>query len=438
MKKYNIRTYGCQMNELDSDRIGFILSNLGYEKTEELEEADMVIYNTCAIRENAELKVYGHLGALKTLKEENPDLIIALCGCMMEIEETRKEIKDKYRHVDLVFGTKNIDQLPELMEKEGLTEKIILETDPYDDIHSFQYASRESPVSAFVSIIYGCDNFCTYCIVPYVRGREASRDKDTIIKEIRDLADKGYKEITLLGQNVNSYGRSLYKDYRFPQLLEDVAKVDGIERIRFMSSHPKDLSDELIEVMARTDKIAKNFHLPLQSGSNNVLKAMNRKYSIEEYLNRVDKLRAAIPEIGLTTDIIVGFPGESDEDFLKTMEIIDKVKYDQVFLFKYSSRMGTAASKMQGHLDDNIISERFQRTLEAINDICYEKNSVYLDKTVDVLVEGRSKNKDNILTGRTTSNKIVNFPGDIELIGKLIPVFISNYNSFSLEGQCKR
>lgn len=434
-KKYTIETHGCQMNEHDSEKISWILENMGYQWTDSKEDSDFIIYNTCLVRENAELKVYGQLGALKGLKRKKPDLVIAVCGCMMQREEARNVILSKYRHVDIIFGTGNIHKLPQLVnrhEQEGKTVVDVVEDDR--EIMESIEANRKYSFKAFVNIMYGCNNFCTYCIVPYTRGREKSREPENILKEIKTLAENGYKEITLLGQNVNSYGKTLGYDYTFAKLLEEVNKIDGIERIRFMTSHPKDLSDELIEAMSKLDKVCEQLHLPVQSGSDKVLKAMNRKYTKGDYLLLIDKIKKAIPDIAISTDIIVGFPGETEEDFNETLDLVKTVKYDSAFTFLYSVREGTIAAKMEDQVPDDIKHNRFQRLLDTLYPIFYEENLKYMDKVVEVLVEETSKNNENVLTGRTRTGKLIHFEGDKDLIGKLVNVKITTVKSFTLEG----
>lgn len=437
-KKFIIKTYGCQMNELDSQRMSYMLNNMDYEETEDISQADLIIYNTCIVRKNAEQKVYGHLGAMKSLKEKNKDLIIAVCGCMVEVDEYREFIKDKFSHVDIVFGTKNIDSLPYLIRQYELSKKRIFEVDHSDDIDDIQLAIRKDKYSAFVNIIYGCNNFCSYCIVPYTRGRESSRSMDSILAEIKKLAEDGYKEITLLGQNVNSYGKDLHPCTSFTDLLEKVSEIDGIERIRFMTSHPKDLSDDLIDLIAKNDKICNHIHLPLQSGSSKILKKMNRTYDKEAYLALVKKIKDRIPGVAITTDIIIGFPGESEEDIEDTMDVIRKVSYDQCFLFKYSPRVGTKAAEMEDQVDEDIKSDRFDRVLRLINETSYENNCRYKGTSQKVLVQGPSKTDKERLTGRTDTNKIVNFSGSDDLIGQIIDVKIVDNNSFALEGEFVR
>jgi len=434
-KKYTIVTYGCQMNEHDSEKISWILENLGYEWTENKEDSDFIVYNTCLVRENAELKVYGQLGALKDLKRKNPDLILAVCGCMMQREEARRVILDKYRHVDIIFGTNNIHKLPLLIDRHKQTNEIVVDiVEDTRDIDDNIEANRKYGFKAFVNIMYGCNNFCTYCIVPYTRGRERSREPESIIKEIEKLAEEGYKEIMLLGQNVNSYGKTLNIEYTFADLLRDINKIQGIKRIRFMTSHPKDLSDELIYAMASLDKVCEQLHLPVQSGSNRILKAMNRKYTREDYLLLIEKIKKAIPDISISTDIIVGFPGETEEDFLDTLDLVKKARFDSAFTFLYSIREGTKAAQMENQVPDDIKHERFQRLLDTIYPIFYEENLKYLNKTVEVLVEEVSKNNDEVLSGRTRTGKLVHFKGSKDLIGKFVNVKITTPKTFTLEG----
>ena len=434
-KKYTIITYGCQMNEHDSERIRYILENLGYERTEDLEESDFIIYNTCLVRENAELKVYGQLGALKRLKREKPDMIIAVCGCMMQTGDARDVIREKYKHVDIIFGTKNISMLPNLIDRHLNTGKMIVDISETDLIDEIPNLNRDHDFIGYVNIMTGCNNFCTYCIVPYARGREVSRSPESILKEVKILADNGYKEVTLLGQNVNSYGKNLEEPCSFSNLLRMVNKVEGIERIRFLTSHPKDLSDDLIDAMAECDKVCENLHLPFQAGSNRVLKAMNRKYTQEDYLKLVKKLKSKIPNITLSTDIIVGFPGETEEDFEETLNVVREVKYDQGFTFIYSKREGTKAATMDDQIPRDVSQKRFDRLIEEMYQIFYENNEKMLGETVEVLVEGPSKNNEDILTGRTRGYKLVHFEGPSDLIGKLVQVKINSHNSFSLSGE---
>ena len=433
--KYLIVTWGCQMNEHDSEKMAGMLEDLGYEKTHNIKDADLIIYNTCLVRENAELKVYGNLGELKALKRDNPDLIISVCGCMMQKQEVRDVIKDKYPFVDIIFGTHNLHKLPELIANSQQTSKMVIDVwEDGGEIIEGVPSKRKHGFKAFVNIMFGCNNFCTYCIVPYTRGRERSRDPEDILNEIRDLVDEGYKEITLLGQNVNSYGKTLEEKTTFAQLLRMIDKINGIERIRFMTSHPKDLSDELIYSIRDCKKVCEHVHLPFQAGSNKVLKEMNRKYTKEKYLELVEKLKSEIPGIALTTDIIVGFPGETEEDFEETLDVVRKVGFDSAFTFLYSIREGTPAAKIKDQVPDNIKHERFQRLLDTLRPISYQSNQNLNGKIVEVLVEDLSKNDDTVLSGRTKTNKLVHFKGDKGLIGKLVNIKITTSKTWTLEG----
>lgn len=435
-KKYIVTTYGCQMNEHDSEVLSGMLENMGYMAADNKEEADLIIYNTCCVRENAELKVYGNLGALKNLKRKKNDLIIAVCGCMMQQSHVVEKIKNKYKHVDLIFGTHNLFRFPELLAKSMESENMFVEVwENESDIVEGLPASRKHKIKAFINIMYGCNNFCTYCIVPYTRGRERSRDMNDIVKEATGLAQNGTKEIMLLGQNVNSYGKTLDEDVDFAGLLRELDKVPGIERIRFMTSHPKDLSDRLIDAMAECDRVCEHLHLPFQAGSDHILKTMNRKYTKEGYLSLVKKLKDRIPDIRLTTDIIVGFPGETEEDFQHTLDIVEKVGYDSAFTFLYSVRQGTPAAKMKGQIDRETKQNRFNRLLKSVNKISADINRSYLNKVEEVLVEGPSKTDPDRLTGRTRGNKLINFDGTEDLTGKLVQVQIIEAKTFSLNGK---
>ena len=430
-KKYKIHTYGCQANEHDSERIAYILEDLGYTKTDDEKEADFIVYNTCLIRENAEMKVYGHLGAIKKLKREKPEMVLAVCGCMMQTGPAREVIKQKYSHVDIIFGTANIDKLPQLISLHQTTKDMVVDVDEYiDQEHAYV---RDKDFSAYVSIMTGCNNFCTYCVVPYARGREKSRPIEEIVQEVKNLADRGYKEVTLLGQNVNSYGKDLGNT--FAQLLYAIDKeVKNLPILRFMTSNPHDLSDELIQAMKDIPMIARHFHLPIQSGSDKVLKEMNRKHDSKHYLELVGKLRTAMPEISITTDIIVGFPGETEQDHIDTLELCKKVRYDNAFTFIYSARHNTPAAKRDDQIDDKTKSRRFQELLDVLYPIFKEKNLNEIGKTHKVLVETVSKNNDEMLSGRTLSNKLIHFKGTSELIGKLVEVKVTACTSFTLEG----
>ena len=385
--KYYIKTWGCQMNEEDSEKLSGMLKSIGYSKTDNLKEAGIIIYNTCCVRENAENKVFGNLGELKHLKKENPDLIIAICGCIMQQEGMADKILKKFPHVNIIFGTHNAFKFPEYLNRvktEGVQVKEIYnkETEIVEGIP----VDRESSVKAFVTIMYGCNNFCTYCVVPYVRGRERSRKSEDIINEIKDLVSKGYKEITLLGQNVNSYGKGLEEDIDFAKLLRKVNEVEGLERVRFMSSHPKDLTKDVILAIKECDKICEQVHLPVQSGSNRILKKMNRNYTKESYLELIDLIKKEIPDVTLTTDIIVGFPGETEEDFLDTLDLVNKVEYDSAFKFIYSRRNNTPADMMLNQVDDADKHHRFDRLVKAVNDNVIKLNKEFENQVVEVLV----------------------------------------------------
>ncbi len=435
-KKAFVETYGCQQNVSDSEILMGMLVSMGYDEASGKDDADIIIYNTCAVRENAELKVFGNLGALKHRKSKNPDLIIGVCGCMMQQKANADEIRRKYKHVDLVFGTHSLYYFPSLLMEVLKSRTPVIDVRQTDGAIAEDYPVRrgEGPC-AWVSVMYGCNNFCSYCIVPYVRGRERSRDKEAIIAEVKTLASEGCKEITLLGQNVNSYGKDKGSDYDFADLLSDVCKVDGIERIRFMTSHPKDISDKLIEVMASNKKVCKQLHLPVQAGNNRVLRSMNRRYTKEEYLEKIAKVKAAMPDITLTTDIIVGFPGETKEEFEDTIDVLKKVRYDTIFSFIYSRRPGTPAAKMEDVLTDEQKKECFNRLLEVQDKISYEKNAALKDRELTVLTEGYSKTDSAVLTGRTDGGKIVNFKGDASLIGELVRVKITDVRTWSLIGE---
>lgn len=434
--KYYIETWGCQMNEEDSEKLSGMLKSIGYSKTDNLKEAGIIIYNTCCVRENAENKVFGNLGELKHLKKEKPDLIIAICGCMMQQEGMADKILKKFPHVNIIFGTHNAFKFPEYLNRvktEGVQVKEIYnkETEIVEGIP----VDRESSVKAFVTIMYGCNNFCTYCVVPYVRGRERSRKSEDIINEIKDLVSKGYKEITLLGQNVNSYGKGLEEDIDFAKLLRKVNEVEGLERVRFMSSHPKDLTKDVILAIKECDKICEQVHLPVQSGSNRILKKMNRNYTKESYLELIDLIKKEIPDVTLTTDIIVGFPGETEEDFLDTLDLVNKVEYDSAFTFIYSRRNNTPADMMLNQVPDEDKHHRFDRLVKSINDSVIKKNKAYENKIVEVLVEGPSKNDKSKFTGRTRNGKLVNFSGENITIGDLVNVKILRAQPFSLIGE---
>ena len=418
--KYYIETWGCQMNEEDSEKLSGMLKLKNYSRVMSKEEADIIIFNTCAVRENAEQKVFGNLGQIKHLKKKNSKLIVAILGCMMQQPGMAETLAKKFPFVNIIIGTHNAHKFPVYLNRVLDGEKQIIDiwNNEVEIIEGLPI-DRLSKVKAFVTIMYGCNNFCTYCIVPYVRGRERSRKPESIEKEIKELVNNGYKEITLLGQNVNSYGKGLEPEINFSQLLRRINKIEGLERIRFMTSHPKDLSQELIDTIAECDKICEHIHLPFQSGSTKILKKMNRHYTREQYLDLVYRIKEAIPNVALTTDIIVGFPGETDEDFEDTLKLVKEVEYDSAFTFLYSKRNGTPAAKYEEQIPDNIKHERFNRLVEVVNEIAKKKNKEYEGKIVEVLVESTSKTDPTKLAGRTRTSKLVNFKGNTDNIGKI-------------------
>ena len=436
-KKFYSLAMGCQMNAHDSEKLEGMLDEMGFDRTDEETEADFIIYNTCCVRENAEQKVYGKLGWLKHYKEtKNPDAVIALCGCMMQQETVLQTLRQKYRHVDIVFGTFNLYKLPELVATRMESGETVY--DIWQEQHEVVEdlpAIRHFPYKASVNIMFGCNNFCSYCIVPYVRGRERSRTPEDILAEVRRLAADGVKEVMLLGQNVNSYGKNLETPVSFAELLRMVNEVEGIERIRFMTSHPKDLSDELIQAMADCDKVCKYLHLPVQSGSDEILRRMNRHYTKESYMELVRKARAAMPDITLSTDIIVGFPGETEEDFQETLDVIRKSRYSTAFTFIYSKRTGTPAATMENQVPENVIKDRFDRMLNILNPIVHEVHEEQLGKVMTVFAEEASKQDKTVLTGRADNNMLVHFKGTEDLIGQMVPVKITENKTFYLIGE---
>lgn len=435
-KKFFSLAMGCQMNTHDSEKLEGMLDEMGYERTEDEIEADFVIYNTCCVRENAEQKVYGKLGWLKYYKKAKPEIMVALCGCMMQQETVIQTIKQKHRHVDIVFGTFNLYKLPELMNTRMETGETVYDIwQEHQEVVEDLPSIRHFPFKASVNIMFGCNNFCAYCIVPYVRGRERSRSPEDILAEVRKLAQEGVKEIMLLGQNVNSYGKTLEEPTTFSALLRMVHEVEGIERIRFMTSHPKDISDDLIETMRDYPKVCKNLHLPVQSGSTEILRRMNRKYTKEAYLEKVRKIKAAMPEITLTTDIIVGFPGESEEDFSETLEVMKEVNYATAYTFVYSKRTGTPAATMEEQVEPAVVKERFDRMLGIINPMIHQLHKAQVGKEIMVFVEEVSKHNDQVLTGRADNNMLVHFEGSNDLIGQIVPVKIINNKTFYLIGE---
>ena len=429
------KTFGCQMNARDSEKLVGILKVIGYEETES-EKADFVVYNTCTVRENANLKVYGHLGLLSNYKKKNPEMKIAMCGCMMQEAHVVEKIKKSYRFVDVVFGTHNIYKFAELLYMRIVKNAMII--DIWEDTTKIVEElplERKFSFKSGVNIMFGCNNFCSYCIVPYVRGRERSRDPKDIINEIKMLSEDGVVEIMLLGQNVNSYGKNLENPMSFAKLLEEIEKIEGIERIRFMTSHPKDLSDELIEVMAKSKKICRQLHLPVQSGSSRILKIMNRRYDKEHYLNLVDKIKKAMPDISLTTDIIVGFPGETEEDFLETMDVVQKVKYDSAFTFIYSKRSGTPAAAMEDQIPEDVVKDRFNRLLDVVQKCANEQTVRFEGEVQSALVEELNGQLEGYVTGRLSSGLLVHFPGSEDLIGKIVNVKLNEAKGFYYMGE---
>ena len=428
-----VHTFGCQMNARDSEKLLGILTDIGYVETED-EHADFVIYNTCTVRENANNKVYGRLGYLSNFKKKNPHMMIALCGCMMQDPTVVEKIRKSYRFVDLVFGTHNIYKFAELlcnrMESDSMIIDIWKDTDKIVEDLPIR---RKFSFKSGVNIMFGCNNFCSYCIVPYVRGRERSREPKDIIREIEGLVADGVCEVMLLGQNVNSYGKNLEQPVTFAELLREVNKIEGLKRIRFMTSHPKDLSDDLILAMKECDKVCKHMHLPLQSGSSRILKIMNRHYDKEKYLGLVEKIRTAVPDISLTTDIIVGFPGETEEDFQETLDVVEKSDFDTAFTFIYSKRSGTPAAKMEDQVPEDVVKDRFDRLLKLVQEKGREVSSRFQGEVQEVLVETESKEK-GIFTGRTQYNLLVHFPGTPDLLGKYVNVRLDTCKGFYYMG----
>ena len=433
-KTFHITTFGCQMNEHDSEVMAGMLLEKGFEPVKERRDADVAIINTCSVRENADKRFFGTLGQLKRRKKENPDFIVCVCGCMMQQQHVIDTIKAKYPWVDIIFGTHNIHQFPELVDNAFNEKRKQIEVWPDGgEIIEGLPAKRLFECKALVNIMFGCNNFCTYCIVPYTRGRERSRHPEEIIKEVKNLTADGVKEIMLLGQNVNSYRGDEETD--FADLIYRLNEIEGLERIRFMTSHPKDLSEKLIQAFVDCDKLCKNIHLPVQSGSSRILKRMNRRYTKEQYLELVEKLKTAVPDITMSTDIIVGFPGETEEDFAETLDLVRKVRFDSAFTFLYSIRKGTPAEKYEEQIPEEIKHERFNRLVELINTISAEKNAKYAGRVERVLVEGASKTNSKTFSGRTDGFKLVNFEGTKEMVGNLAEVEIIEGKTFSLEGR---
>ena len=431
--KYHILTMGCSLNENDSEKICGMLEEMNYTRTQDIREANFIVFNTCCIRENAEDRLFGKLGEVKKLKKTN-NAIIAIGGCMMQQEHIIDKLNASYPYVDIIFGTHTLHKLPENLYKKISTSKKIEDVLDIDGkIYEGLPIKRENNIKAQVTIMYGCNNFCSYCIVPYVRGRERSRKPEDILKEINELAKKGYKEIMLLGQNVNSYNGG--DEYGFAKLLIDINKIEGIERIRFISPHPKDFTDDVIEAIAKCDKVCKSVHLPLQSGSSKILSKMNRKYTKEHYLELAYRIKEKIPNVSLTTDIIVGFPGETEEDFEDTLDVVEKLKFEQVFMFIYSRRKGTVADKMENQIPEKIKHERFNRLKTLVESQIQENNKKYIGTIQKVLIDGISKTNENTLSGRTDTNKVVVIEGDKKYIDNIVEVKITKDCMWYLKGE---
>ena len=434
-KKYYVKTYGCQMNEHDSENIKAILEDMSFTETDDMESADLILLNTCAIRENAHNKVFGMIGRIKNLKEKNPNLIAGICGCMAQEEVVVNEILERYNFLDIVFGTHNIHNLPNILytainKKDLEIEVLSIEGSVIENIP----AKRESKYKAWVNIMYGCDKFCTYCIVPYTRGKQRSREPKYIIEEVKELVEKGYQEVTLLGQNVNAYGKDLNINYDMSNLLEDVAKT-GINRIRFVTSHPWDFNDRMIEVIKKYDNIMPYIHLPLQSGSDSILKLMGRRYTKKSYIELYNKLKSAMPNSSITTDIIVGFPNETEEDFNETLDVVNTCKFDGAYTFIFSPRVGTPAAKMADNVTLEEKNERLYKLNELINKYSKEASDKYLNKIVPVLIEGISEKDESMLMGYTDTMKLVNVKADKKYIGKIINVKIKEIKTWSMDGE---
>ena len=428
-----VTTFGCQMNARDSEKLTGILERIGYVEEPDEEKADFVIYNTCTVRENANQRVYGRLGQLGRIKKKNPHMMIALCGCMMQEPEVVEKLKKSYRFVDLIFGTHNIFKFAELLATRMESGRTVIDIwKDTDKIVEDLPSERKYPFKSGVNIMFGCNNFCSYCIVPYVRGRERSRDPKAIIREIERLVADGVVEVMLLGQNVNSYGKTLEHPISFAELLQEIEKIDGLERIRFMTSHPKDLSDDLIRVMADSEKICRHLHLPVQSGSTRILEKMNRRYTKEGYLALVDRIKTAMPDISLTTDIIVGFPGETD---LETMDVVKKAGYDSAFTFIYSKRTGTPAAVMEDQVPEAVVKDRFNRLLQVVQEISAQRCAIHEGTVQTVLAESVNDHDSSLITGRLGNNLLVHFPGDASMIGKFYRVHLRECRGFYYLGE---
>lgn len=434
-KRYLIKTYGCQMNVHESEKIAGQLQTLGYEETQTAEDADVIVFNTCCVRENAEQHAFGNIGMYKKLKKEKKDLVIAVCGCMTQQGEFAKKLSATFPFVDVIIGTYNIDEFGKILQKTVDTKKRVVEIlDKNGDICEEITPYRSSYPNAWVNIAYGCNNFCTYCIVPYVRGRERSRLPENVVDEVKNLVTEGYKEITLLGQNVNSYGHDLKNDVGFASLLDEIGKIEGKFRLRFMSNHPKDLTEDVIEAIKRNPHACHAIHLPVQSGSNRILSLMNRRYSVEKYLSQIESIRKIIPDCAITTDIIVGFPTETEEDFIDTVKLVETVKFDGAFTFVYSKREGTKAAIMDGQIDPEIQKDRIMRLIDVQNELNRKESLTYVGKTVEILVEDFDEKKNSYM-GRDERGKMAYFSCDENVIGKFVNVKITSAGGMSLMGE---
>lgn len=434
-KRYLIKTYGCQMNVHESEKIAGQLRDLGYEEAQIAEDADVIVFNTCCVRENAEQHAFGNIGMYKKLKKEKKDLVIAVCGCMTQQGEFAKKLSATFPFVDVIIGTYNIDEFGKILQKTVDTKKRVVEIlDKNGDICEEITPYRSSYPNAWVNIAYGCNNFCTYCIVPYVRGRERSRLPENVVDEVKNLVNEGYKEITLLGQNVNSYGHDLKNDVGFASLLDEIGKIEGKFRLRFMSNHPKDLTEDVIEAIKRNPHACHAIHLPVQSGSNRILSLMNRRYSVEKYLSQIESIRKIIPDCAITTDIIVGFPTETEEDFIDTVKLVETVKFDGAFMFVYSKREGTKAAIMDGQIDPEIQKDRIMRLIDVQNELNRKESLTYVGKTVEILVEDFDEKKNSYM-GRDERGKMAYFSCDENVIGKFVNVKITSAGGMSLMGE---
>lgn len=433
--KYHLMVYGCQMNEADSEVLAGMLDREGYVRASSLEEADLVLLITCAVREHAEQRIYGKLGELARLKRRKPHLILGIAGCMPQQERVASKLRQRFPEIDLIFGTHNLHEFPELLERAQESQKTVLDIwpEPGEVVENLPHR-RTSSFKAWVNVTFGCNNFCSYCIVPYVRGRERSRRPEDIMQEVKDLVRQGYKEITLLGQNVNSYGRDLDLNYDFADLVTDIDRNTGIFRLRFMTSHPRDMSDKLIRAIAAGRSICEHIHLPLQAGSNEVLRRMNRGYTREQYLALVERIKTAIPDCSITTDLIVGFPGETEEDFQQTLAVVRQVEYDSAFTFAYSPREGTPAARLAEQIPEEIKKDRLYRLIEVVNEVALKRNKALEGSVEEILVEGPSKKDSQVLSGRTRTNKLVHFRGNYRP-GDVIQVRITEGRTFLLWGQ---